>query len=139
MCVCYLVNIAQPFADVLKALGVGDVIDQHDAHGSSVVGGGDGVEPFLARCVPAETQTVTASHTHTDACVRAGTYANERIYSCLFHFLLIGPDDAQAWLPSPQAAPERSVSADRGLCLQHTHTHARQSLPQHNLFQFGRR
>lgn len=65
VCVCYLVNIAQPFADVLKALGVGDVIDQHDAHGSSVVGGGDGVEPFLARCVPAETQTVTASHTHT--------------------------------------------------------------------------
>lgn len=55
-CACYLVNIAQPFTDVLKALGVGDVIDQHDAHGSSVVGGGDGVEPFLARRVPAETQ-----------------------------------------------------------------------------------
>lgn len=52
--VCYLVNIAQPFTDVLEALGVGDVIDQHDAHGSSVVGGGDRVEPFLARCVPAE-------------------------------------------------------------------------------------
>lgn len=55
---CYLVNIAQPFTDVLKALGVGDVIDQHDAHGSSVVGGGDGVEPFLARRVPAETVTL---------------------------------------------------------------------------------
>lgn len=53
----YLVNIAQPFTDVLKALGVGDVIDQHDAHGSSVVGGGDGVEPLLARRVPAETKS----------------------------------------------------------------------------------
>lgn len=53
----YLINVAQPFADVFKALGVGDVVDQHDAHGSSVVGGGDGVEPFLARCVPAHTHT----------------------------------------------------------------------------------
>lgn len=57
-CVCvsasHLINVAQPFADVLEALGVGDVIDQHDAHGSSVVGGGNGVEPFLARCVPAQ-------------------------------------------------------------------------------------
>ncbi len=56
VCVFYLINVAQPFADVFEALGVGDVIDQHDAHGSSVVGGGDGVEPFLARCVPAHKQ-----------------------------------------------------------------------------------
>lgn len=53
----YLIDIAQPFADVLKALGVGDVIDQHDAHGSSVVGGGDGVKPLLACRVPASTDT----------------------------------------------------------------------------------
>lgn len=52
MPVSNLVNVAQPFADVFKALGVGDVVDQHDAHGSSVVGGGDGVEPFLTCCVP---------------------------------------------------------------------------------------
>lgn len=57
MCVFYLVNIAQPFTDVFEALGIGDVVDQHDTHGSSVVGGGDGVEPFLARCVPTETHT----------------------------------------------------------------------------------
>ena len=61
MCFLYLINVAQPFADVFKALGVGDVVDQHDAHSSSVVGGGDGVEPFLARCVPTHTHT----HTHT--------------------------------------------------------------------------
>lgn len=77
VCVCYLVDIAQPFTDVLKALGVGDVIDQHDAHGSSVVGGGDGVEPLLARRVPAETQTVTVSHARTHAHVHAGTHANQ--------------------------------------------------------------
>lgn len=67
-CARYLVNIAQPFTDVLKALGVGDVIDQHDAHGSSVVGGGDGVEPLLARRVPAE--TVTLSHSGRRLCPR---------------------------------------------------------------------
>lgn len=53
----YLVNVAQPLADVFEALGGGDVVDQHDAHGASVVGGGDGVEPFLACCVPAHTKT----------------------------------------------------------------------------------
>lgn len=53
----YLVNIAQPFADVLKALSVSDVVDQHDAHGSSVVGGSDGVKPLLACCVPVSAQT----------------------------------------------------------------------------------
>ena len=50
----YLINIAQPFTDVFKAFGVGDVIDQHDTHGPSVIGGGDGVETFLACCVPTE-------------------------------------------------------------------------------------
>lgn len=50
----YLINVAQPFTDVFEALGVGDVIDQHDTHGSSVVGGGDSVEPFLACCVPTD-------------------------------------------------------------------------------------
>lgn len=59
----YLINVAKPFADVFEALGVGDVVDQHDAHCSSVVGGGDGVEPFLARCVP------THTHTQTFVCI----------------------------------------------------------------------
>lgn len=57
----YLVNVAQPFTDVFEALGIGDVVDQHDTHGSSVIGGGDGVESFLARCVPAETNTCRCS------------------------------------------------------------------------------
>lgn len=50
----YLINVAQPFTDVFEALGVGDVVDQHDTHGSSVVGGGDSVEPLLACCVPTD-------------------------------------------------------------------------------------
>lgn len=80
MRVCYLVNIAQPFTDVLKALGVGDVIDQHDAHGSSVVGGGDGVEPLLARRVPAETHTVTdVTHTLTHTQMHVFTQQHMRI------------------------------------------------------------
>lgn len=50
----HLIDVPEPFADVLKALGVGDVVHQHDAHGPSVVGGGDGVEALLPRRVPAE-------------------------------------------------------------------------------------
>ena len=71
----YLVDVAQPFADVFEALGVGDVVDQHDAHGSSVVGGGDGVEPLLARCVP--------THTHTHLyyiCVHSFSCFNSNLY-----------------------------------------------------------
>lgn len=75
LCVCllYLINIAQPFTDVFKALGIGDVIDQHYTHCSSVVGGGDRMEPFLTRCVPTET--------HTDfVCIFAFLYSQQ-----LFH------------------------------------------------------
>lgn len=50
--VTHLVDVPEPLADVLEALGVGDVVHQHDAHGPSVVGGGDGVEPLLPRRVP---------------------------------------------------------------------------------------
>ena len=48
----YLINATQPFGDVVKSLGRRDVIYQNDAHGTSVVGGGDGVEALLACCVP---------------------------------------------------------------------------------------
>lgn len=48
----HLVDVPQPLADVLKALGVADVVHQHNAHGASVVGGGDGMEPLLTRRVP---------------------------------------------------------------------------------------
>ena len=40
-----LVDVPEPLGDVVEGLGVGDVVDQHDAHGPAVVGGGDGVEP----------------------------------------------------------------------------------------------
>lgn len=39
-----LVNIPQPFDDILEALLVRNVVDQHNAHGSSVVRRGDRVE-----------------------------------------------------------------------------------------------
>lgn len=50
----HLIYVSEPLADVFKALGVGDVIHQHDSHGTSVVGGGDGVKSFLPCCVPAK-------------------------------------------------------------------------------------
>lgn len=55
-----LVNVSEPFADVFEALGVGDVIYEHDSHGPSVVRGSDGVKPFLSRCIPAQTQSNTS-------------------------------------------------------------------------------
>ena len=66
MCVCgrpnipgqrpaniYLIYISNPFSDIVEGLGIGDVIDQHDAHGTSVVGSGDCVESLLPCRVPA--------------------------------------------------------------------------------------
>ena len=50
----YIVDISQPFRDVIEALGVCDVVDEHDAHSAAVVGRGDGVKPLLAGRVPAE-------------------------------------------------------------------------------------
>ena len=47
-----LLNIPDPVLDVIEAFLVGDVVDKHDAHGPSVVGGGDGSEPLLAGSVP---------------------------------------------------------------------------------------
>ena len=40
-----LVDVAEPLGDVVEALGVGDVVHQHDAHGAAVVARGDRVEP----------------------------------------------------------------------------------------------
>lgn len=58
-----LVDVSEPFADVFEALGVGDVIYEHDSHGSSVVRGSDGVKPFLPRCIPAQTHRQPQSNT----------------------------------------------------------------------------
>ena len=38
--------------DVVERLFVGDVVNEHDAHGPAVVGGGDGAESLLAGSVP---------------------------------------------------------------------------------------
>lgn len=48
----YLLNVSQPFADILKAFSIGNVIDQQDAHGSSVVRGCNGVKTLLSCCIP---------------------------------------------------------------------------------------
>lgn len=48
----HLLNVSQPFADILKAFSVGNVIDQQDPHGSSVVRGCDGVKTLLSCCIP---------------------------------------------------------------------------------------
>ena len=47
-----LFNVPDPVLDVVEALLVGDVVDQHDAHGAAVVGRGDGAESLLPRSVP---------------------------------------------------------------------------------------
>ena len=50
----HIIDISEPFCDVVETPGVGDVIHQHDAHGSAIVGRCDGVKPLLAGCVPTE-------------------------------------------------------------------------------------
>ena len=41
------IDISKPLGNVVEGLGVGDIVDQHNAHGSPVVGGGDRVKSFL--------------------------------------------------------------------------------------------
>lgn len=45
-------HLLQPHANVGKRLGVGNVIDDNNAVGAAVIGGGDGAEAFLAGGVP---------------------------------------------------------------------------------------
>ena len=47
-----LLDVSDPVLDVVEALLVRDVVDEHDAHGAPVVGGRDGPEPLLPRRVP---------------------------------------------------------------------------------------
>jgi len=47
-----LIYVPQPFGNVVKRLGICDVIHQHDAHCPPVVASGDGVESLLASRVP---------------------------------------------------------------------------------------
>lgn len=46
------IDVSKPPSDVVKRLGVSDVIHQENAHSAPVVGCGDGVEPLLASRVP---------------------------------------------------------------------------------------
>jgi len=46
------INLLQPLLDVVEGDLVGDIIDNDDTVGSSVVAGGDGTEPLLTGCVP---------------------------------------------------------------------------------------
>jgi hypothetical protein len=48
----YLVNIFNPFLDVLKRLYISDVIDEHNSMGSTVKGSSDCSEAFMACCIP---------------------------------------------------------------------------------------
>ena len=52
VCARVLLDIPDPVLDVVEALLVGDVVDEHDAHRPAVVGRGDGAEPLLPGGVP---------------------------------------------------------------------------------------
>ena len=47
-----LFNVPDPVLDVVEALLVGDVVNEHDAHGAAIVGRRDRAEPLLPGCVP---------------------------------------------------------------------------------------
>ena len=52
VCARVLLDIPDPVLDVVEALLVGDVVDEHDAHRPAIVGSGDGAEPLLPGSVP---------------------------------------------------------------------------------------
>lgn len=53
----HLIDVAQPFGNIIKAFRVGDIVDEHYSHCTTVIAGGDCVEPFLAGSVPEHQQT----------------------------------------------------------------------------------
>ena len=63
-----LVNVPEPLGDVVEALGVGDVVHQHDPHGTAIV----------ACCYCMEPEIVAINHLF-----------NNIVY---FQFLLTSPD-----------------------------------------------
>ena len=46
------VDLLQPLLHVVEAVHVGDIVDDADTVGASVVGGSDGSESFLAGSIP---------------------------------------------------------------------------------------
>lgn len=47
-----LFNVSDPIPDIVEGSFIGHVIDQQDAHGTSIVSCGDGTETFLASGIP---------------------------------------------------------------------------------------
>jgi len=47
-----LLDVPDPVFDVVEAFLVGDIVNQHDAHGATVVGRGDGAKSLLPGRVP---------------------------------------------------------------------------------------
>lgn len=81
----YLINVPEPLADVLKALGVGDVVHEHDSHGTPVVGCGDGVEPLLSCSIPVprgfERETNTPMLIHVCRVLSSNTSCANAVYN----------------------------------------------------------
>lgn len=48
----HLINIPEPFGNVVEALSVRDVVHEHDTHSTTIVRGGDCVETLLSGSVP---------------------------------------------------------------------------------------
>jgi len=49
---CIAVNLLQPLLDVFERIHVGDIVDDADAMGATIVRRGDGTEAFLASSIP---------------------------------------------------------------------------------------
>ena len=76
----HLIYIPQPLGNVFKGLGICDVVDEHDAHGSTVVGGGDGVEALLTSSVPETAMLITQQQTkHNNK--NAHTHKQQQTYT----------------------------------------------------------
>lgn len=55
----YLVDIAQPFGDVVKTFGVCDIIYEHDTHRTSIITSRDRMESFLSRRIPVSVNKIS--------------------------------------------------------------------------------
>jgi len=48
----YLINVAQPFSNIIKRFAACDVVHKHDSHGTTVVRSGNSMEALLTGSVP---------------------------------------------------------------------------------------
>ena len=61
------VNLLQPLLHVVEGVHVGDIVDDADAMGTTVIGGGDGSESFLAGGIPLKNDFVNLEHVTSPA------------------------------------------------------------------------